>query len=75
MNVGGVAPQFVYLRGHGHAVRVQNVGDDHLGALAGKEPGFRRALTAGAAGNQRNLSFQSHSFPHSVVVTKSVAAV
>ena len=63
VNIGGIAAQFVYLRGHGHSVGIQHVGNDHLRSLAGKEPGFRRALTAGSAGNQRNLSFQSHSFP------------
>src|SRR5499427_482991 len=38
----------------------QEIPNDHLGALTGKEPGFCSPLSPGAAANERNLAFQSH---------------
>src|SRR5262245_18849232 len=38
----------------------QEISNNHLGTLTGKEPGFYRTLSPGAAANERNLAFQSH---------------
>ena len=63
VDIGGVAAKFVDLGSHGHAVRVQHVGDDHPGSLAGEDAGLGRTLAAGPAGDKRNLALQSHQFP------------
>jgi hypothetical protein len=38
----------------------QEIPNDHLGTLTGKEPGFCSPLSPGTAANERNLAFQSH---------------
>ena len=40
--------------------RAQEIPNDHLGTLTGKEPGFCSTLPPGAAANEHNFAFQSH---------------
>src|SRR5215471_18962757 len=42
----------------------QEIPNDHLGTLTGKEPGFCSPLAPGAAANERNLAFESHGRYH-----------
>ena len=48
----------LYLGGHGHAIRVQDVGDHHVGAFACEQTNLRSGLTVGAACDQGYFSLQ-----------------
>ena len=70
-----LAARLGYLRLHLARLIFQDVGDNHLSALAREYPALLRAHAARAARNNRNLACQPHSVPPDVRVSALIGCL